>query len=252
MKLVRHLFVISIFSVLLGCGSHPNQTPASTSTPIPNVAQTDNEISDASVQQQVPEVEEESAQNKDILSLIPDGWVLMDSFDEDLVKAEGDLNKDGIDDVAIVIEEVIESNAAPNRALLIAFKNNEGNLALSIIAENVILKENEGGVWGDPFESISIDRGSIIVSDYGGSNWRWYNRYRFRYQDQDWYMIGATRGSYFSGDASIDQADEEDFNLLTGDYIVKKRNEEGEMEVTKGNRGKMPLVKLSQFNIENM
>lgn len=39
----------------------------------------------------------------------------------------------------------------------------------SIIADKVVLKADEGGVWGNPFESLTIDRGSVVVSDYGGS-----------------------------------------------------------------------------------
>ncbi|MFD1909263.1 hypothetical protein ACFTAO_05800 [Paenibacillus rhizoplanae] len=53
-----------------------------------------------------------------------------------------------------------------------------------------------------------------MVSDYGGSNWRWYNKYRFRYQDKDWFLIGATSGSYFTGAATMDQADEDDINFF--------------------------------------
>ncbi|MNJ80575.1 hypothetical protein D3C77_790020 [compost metagenome] len=46
--------------------------------------------------------------------------------------------------------------------------------------------------------------------------------------------------------------DEEDYNLLTGDYIFNKTNENGEEKITKGNRGKKKLLKLSQFNIDDM
>jgi hypothetical protein len=36
----------------------------------------------------------------------------------------------------------------------------------------------------------------------------------------------------------IHQADEEDYNLLTGDYIFKKTDESGILNIKKGNRGK--------------
>ncbi|NOU89302.1 hypothetical protein GC102_26635 [Paenibacillus sp. LMG 31460] len=42
-------------------------------------------------------------------------------------------------------------------------------IPISIIADKVVLKADEGGVWGNPFESLTIDRGSVVVSDYGGS-----------------------------------------------------------------------------------
>lgn len=185
---------------------------------------------------------------KDLLSLIPDGWRILERVEGKPEKAEGDLNKDGIDDIAVVIEEIRESgDVTPSRMLLIAFGNNDNTYTLSVKAENAILKSDAGGVWGDPLENISIDRGSILINFYGGSNWRWYSSYRFRFQDNDWYLIGATLGTYFTGNATIDEADEEDYNLLTGDFISKKRDESGNVITTKGNRGKRELIKLVDF-----
>ncbi|MCU6708089.1 hypothetical protein M6D81_05130 [Paenibacillus sp. J5C_2022] len=72
--------------------------------------------------------------------------------------------------MAIVIERK-GGEAVPPRALLIALLNADGSLERSIVAEHVILKADEGGVWGDSFESVTIDRGSVVVTHYGGSNW---------------------------------------------------------------------------------
>ena len=185
----------------------------------------------------------------DIHSLIPEGWGILIK-DDDPVMEKGDLNKDEIEDVAMVIEELQSATeSAPERALLIAFGTDHDSYTRSIVAENVILSSDAGGVWGDPFESLSIDRGSVVVSDYGGSNWRWYDTYRFRYQDEDWYLIGATMGEYFTGNL---EGKEEDYNLLTGDYILKEMSE-GEMKITeRGNRGKKSLIKLGEFDLSMM
>lgn len=185
---------------------------------------------------------------KDILAFVPDGWHILEPVKGDLKIAEGDLNKDEISDIAFVIEETSKSEeTASRRALLIAFGNNDNTYSFLIRADNAILKADEGGVWGDPFEGISIDRGSLLINFYGGSNWRWYSRYRFRFQDNDWYLIGATLGSYFTGTTTIDNADEEDYNLLTGDLIEKKTDENGKTMETKSNRGKKVLIKLKDF-----
>lgn len=185
---------------------------------------------------------------KDIFSLIPDGWHILERVEGEPTKAEGDLNNDGINDIAIVIEETKKSlDIAPKRALLISFGDKNNAYTLSTIAENAILKADEGGVWGDPLEGISVDRGSLLISFYGGSNWRWYRTYRFRFQDNDWYLIGATLGSYFTGNTTEENANEEDYNLLTGDYIKKKTDEKGNIQTTKGNRGKKELLKLTDF-----
>ncbi|MNO65133.1 hypothetical protein D3C76_558760 [compost metagenome] len=198
----------------------------------------------------IPIKEEKTQNSKGITSIIPSGWRLFEIVEGEPVTAEGDLNKDGISDIAAIIEETtLDTEEAPPRALLIAFGTDENTYSLSIIAEHVVLTADEGGAWGDPFESLTIDRGSVVYSDYGGSNWRWYNKYRFRFQDHDWYLIGATMGTHHTMTAS---ADEEDYNLLTGDYILKITDENGKVVTTKGNRGKKELIKLKEFNIEEM
>ncbi|MNI72549.1 hypothetical protein D3C73_1284990 [compost metagenome] len=59
-------------------------------------------------------------------------------------------------------------------------------------------------------------------------------------------------GEYFTGNATQEEANEQDYNLLTGDYIITTTNEEGKRITENGNRGKRELVKLKDFNIEDM
>lgn len=186
--------------------------------------------------------------------VIPEDWTELRGYDGEPVRVAGDLNKDGVKDAATVIEKAAPGGEeAPKRALLIAFGKPDGSYKLSVIADRVLLRADEGGVWGDPFDGLEINRGSLVVSEYGGSNWRWYNRYRFRYQDGDWFLIGMTSGTYFNGgEEPEEQATEEDYNLLTGDYIIKGHDENGKEHVEKGNRGKKPLVKLRDFDLSEM
>lgn len=185
-------------------------------------------------------------------SIIPVGWHILEKVKDEPIKVEGDLNNDRILDIAAIIEKTTNDKEAPPRLLLIAFGNKDHTYTISIIADKVVLKADEGGVWGDPFESLAIDRGSVVVSDYGGSNWRWYNKYRFRYQDHDWFLIGATLGTYFTGTTTRENADEDDYNLLTGEYMIRKTDDQGNLKITKGNRGRKALVRLKDFNINDM
>lgn len=265
MKKICCLLALLLLSLLAACESNKSNSISENFETTSNLSTVNNKIEDDRLNDPMNDAEEENipeqmdcnkalqtAKAKDLDSLIPCGWSILEDFDGELVKAEGDLNKDGITDIAVVIESTEEDEEAPPRALLIAFGNNDGTYTLSIISDKVILKRDEGGTWGDPFESLSIDRGSVLVSDYGGSNWRWYNKYRFRFQDDDWYLIGATTGSYYSAETTRDHADEEDINLLTGDYILRTTDENGKVKIIKGNRGKKKLIKLSDFNIEDM
>lgn len=187
----------------------------------------------------------------DISSIIPTGWHILEKHDGKLASVEGDLNQDGIMDKAVVIEggedkPTDSEYSGPPRSLLIAFKNKDNTYTLSAKADNAIMLRDQGGVFGDPFQDIKIDRGSIVLEFYGGSSSRWYMYYRFRYQNNGWYLIGATEGAYLSSVTTMDNADEYDYNLLTGDYIIKKF-EDGKINSTKGNRGKRQLLNLKDF-----
>jgi hypothetical protein len=82
-----------------------------------------------------------------IQNLVPKGWHILEKSKGQPIQAIGDLNNDGIDDVAIVIEgEKSKQNDVPPRALLIAFGKGINHYSLSLIAEKAILKADEGGV----------------------------------------------------------------------------------------------------------
>lgn len=262
-KIAKYFIVFSLTATFTACNGTPDKTastpardPSPVTQPVSKSEKDTTRIKPSSgadtTENPVNSQQEDSQSTKDWTSLIPEGWHVLEKNEGEPVVVEGDLNKDGIPDIAAIIEKKTTGEEAPPRALLIAFGHKDNSYTLSIIADKVILRADEGGVWGDPFENLSIDRGSVVISDYGGSNWRWYNKYRFRYQDNDWYLIGATMGSYFTGTTTRENADEEDYNLLTGDYIIRTTGEDGKVKITKGNRGKKKLVKMSDFKLDDM
>ena len=184
------------------------------------------------------------AQGKSIDSFVPKGWKL-------IKEASGDLNKDGLEDIVGVIEFIktyeINMEGAPPRILFIAFKEKDA-YSLSIQTDKAILRSDMGGVWGDPFESISVNRGSILITFYGGSNYRWGEVYRFRYQNNGWYLIGATIHSSYTGTG---EETNEDYNLLTGKMIKTTIDKSGKKQEETINRGKKKLVNLIDFDVIN-
>ncbi|EHQ88479.1 hypothetical protein [Desulfosporosinus youngiae] len=181
---------------------------------------------------------------KDLEGFIPEGWDIKSS-------AEGDLNMDSLLDIVAVIEKKDDEDSSFPRILFVLVQDKDRSYTLTVKTATAIMRANEGGVWGDPFESISVDRGSILLSFCGGSNWRWYKQYRFRFQDNGWYLIGATLGSYFTGTTTRENADQEDYNLLTGETIIKKAGENGRINATKSNRGIKALLNLNKFNVDS-
>lgn len=206
----------------------------------------DNDLSnDISVEPQNGDKDKRDNAVQDISEFAPEGWEVLKKYDE-LAIAEGDLNKDGILDKAFVIEQNNQSECAPPRNLLIAFGNEDNTYELSIMAEKAILLADEGGTFGDPFEDIIIDRGSVVLKFIGGSRSRWHRYFRFRYQDNVWYLIGFTEGAYDTmGDESM-VCLQDDYNLITGDYIGEKL-EDGKVITIKENIGKKQLLNLKDF-----
>lgn len=165
-----------------------------------------------------PEIQTNNKKNeiKSVESFIPNGWKIIQEI-------EDDLNKDSLKDTVVVIENVdqkledgslCEKNNECPRSILVLFQKSGENYELSIRSDKAILLANEGGVFGDPYDAIKVDNGSLLINFYGGSNWRWSNSYRFRYQNNDWFLIGATLYEYFNVYSCVDK--KTDINFLTG------------------------------------
>lgn len=151
----------------------------------------------------------------DFDSFVPAGWATID-------QAEGDLNNDGLSDLALVIgnsasasaHELPDSPVVPRR-LMILLQKKDGGYEVSATSDNAIMLSDEGGIWGDPYNGISIKKDSLFISFYGGSNWRWWYTYQFRYQNNSWYLIGETDENMWM--MAYDKVFKtEDKNFLTG------------------------------------
>lgn len=147
------------------------------------------------------------------------GWTV-------LFEAKGDLNGDKDADHVAVVEapqgETTPENScdgaddysdAATRRLIIAFDDGGGGQAISADEPRVVLRRDQGGVFGDPLEDLAIENGAVVIRHYGGSRWRWGNTLRFRYDDSDWRLIGMTE---FWLDSLSGSNVEYDYNPLTG------------------------------------
>ena len=100
------------------------------------------------------------SQGKDYRMFIPHGY---DTLQEGV--ARGDLNKDGINDLAMVVYPKWEddsdwlqkdTDSLPKRVLLILFGTATGYVKVAE-SEKAILCKSCGGIFGDPFAAISIN-----------------------------------------------------------------------------------------------
>lgn len=163
-----------------------------------------------------------------IHNFIPKGWSVIDTV-------FGDLNKDKLEDVAMVIQsndtikeylynsetkKSDELNEDLPRILIILFKGKiDGKFHLAAQDNQFILRSLEGGMSGEPFnDPMTIEKNVLTISFMGGTSHKWMVSYKFRFQNNDFYLIGASTGNVHT---VLGTMENNSYNFLT-----KKMNEE--------------------------
>lgn len=182
---------------------------------------------------------------------IPEGWLKIDS-------TIGDFNEDGVKDYALVIIDSINEKVLGdiNRSIVIV-EGSKSGFKLSGYCDSAILCLGCGGIYGDPYQGIEFRKNILIVNHYGGSAWRWSVTDKFRFQNNDWYLIGETKNSYWNvkmcdklGDFAGTDYDDE--NFITGEFETKKISEDCKLlENKKGKKKIQHLISLNDFKIDN-
>ncbi|WP_417760281.1 hypothetical protein [Shewanella sp.] len=138
-----------------------------------------------------------------------------------LAEAYGDLDEDNLPEKVVVLDSGVNGGMGTGRDLLIYKMDNDEIWHLWHTSHGQVMESDAGGMMGDPFESLSIVRGAIVISHFGGSRDKWNYTHRYRYQDNDWYLIGAT---IYQG-APCDTFMSFDYNLLSGKAIYEQGSE---------------------------
>lgn len=140
---------------------------------------------------------------------VPDGWKI-------IARADGDVNKDGLEDVALVIENTNPANFIRNdgmggdtlninpRILIVLLKNSQGNFTLAAKNNRFIPPQNnqESPCLLDPFGEnggIIIEKGLLKIhfqNFYSCGAWEIYSYdYTFRFQNHKFELIGYDASS---------------------------------------------------------
>lgn len=133
---------------------------------------------------------------------IPEGYVLHTyeggSFAEGWEEIQGDLNKDGLEDVVLIIkgtdpdkivDDEYQGKLDRNRRGILVLLNKGGHYELATKNYDCFSSENEdGGVYYAPELSVFIDKGNLHLEYGHGRYGSW--GYTFRYQDGDLALIG--------------------------------------------------------------
>jgi len=102
----------------------------------------------------------------------------------------GDLDRDGQAEKVFVLNTGEIGEMGEERILLI-FKVMRGDWKLLHQAKGAVLPSEHGGVFGDPFQSVKIENGALVLKHFGGSREKWAYTHRFGYQNKKWVLIDA-------------------------------------------------------------
>lgn len=150
---------------------------------------------------------------------VPQGYQLIES-------TKGDLDKDGIEELVVAYNMGDEDEVNGTDRELIIYKLDHESWVMWKKSNSAILNSRDGGMMGDPLEEIAIENGILLISHFGGSSWKWGYTDKYRYQNNDFQLIGHTSnyGKVCEYWAEID------FNLSTGQIIYNKEFEKCEDE----------------------
>lgn len=198
-----------------------------------------------------------SESGKTIAEFIPVNWNIHDSL-------LGDFNSDKLIDVALVIQskqplalkDTVCFSDEPfyPKALIILFRQQDKSLQLSTTATRIFGDCNWGVQGSDPFDRIEKRRNTIGLIFMTGGTTRNQLSYYFRFQNNDWYLIGAESFQYWAGHTDGPGSFySEEINFLLNEKVKYDADD-------KGNKSgyktvfieKKQLIKLGDFSNETI
>lgn len=128
----------------------------------------------------------------DLKPFLRDGSRILESM-------KGDLTGSGRSDAVLVIDPTGASEGklgeGPARTVLLLVRDDGGGLRQASANAHVVPCATCGGVAGDPFGYIEIERGTFTIVNGGGSRERWSDAYTFTYASdrRDWFVTRVVR-----------------------------------------------------------
>lgn len=116
-----------------------------------------------------------------------------------LSSQQGDIRGNGTQGVVLVLDHPgtgseMLGEGAP-RSILLLTRDSAGKLRKSKQNDRLVPCAQCGGMVGDPFGYVRVDRGGFTALIEGGSRERWSDEYTFKYsaEQQDWLLDKAVR-----------------------------------------------------------
>lgn len=212
-------------------------------TNIPKIARKKNSYLDEkkrAIDNESYDVEITLKESDDIKNFTPKYWELKKI-------AYGNLDEDENDEAAAVYTTPNINHADAEQVLAI-YKKENGKWKILHQTSAPLLSSQSGGMMGNPFNGISITKKSIVIKHFGGSRDKWEYTHRYRFQNGDWHLIGASADF----GAPCDYWVSFDYNISTGDATYKKtvencENGENKVVQTQKSNKKIQPPKMDNF-----
>ena len=211
-------------------------------TNIPKIAKKNNSYLDEkkrAVDNESYDAEITLKESADIKNFTPKYWELKKI-------AYGNLDENENDEAAAVYEMPNIDHGDAQQVLAI-YKKENGKWKILHQTSAPLLSSQSGGMMGNPFNGISISKKSIVIKHFGGSRDKWEYTHRYRFQNGDWYLIGASS----SFGAPCDYWVSFDYNISTGDATYKKTVENCENDENKVVQSQKANKKIAQPKMDD-
>ena len=162
-------------------------------------------------------------QYKSLDQIIPKEFTILDS-------TSGDLNKDGVRDLILILKNNYEQfNTDTTRPLLLLQGNKLGEYKLIARNDSVVLCMGCGGIHGAPYQRIVIKNGYFSIEHFGGSSWRWTRviTFGFNQKSKSFYLRRDAGLSWHISDpnkTTENLFNKSDFNKLSFNKYSYNRN----------------------------
>ncbi len=169
-------------------------------------------------------------------AFVPKGWSLE-------TQSSGDLDADGIDDIVLVLlqtEAAAETDRA--RALVVLRATKEGFALLATNRGLAASFQCLGIKGGDATPELAIEKGVLVVSQFGGSREGYGSKHRFRLEKNGFRLIGV---DHTNVDTLTGAEETKSENLLSG-AVVEEKKADGDAAV-KRKRSKVAPKPLPAF-----
>jgi hypothetical protein len=156
-------------------------------------------------------------------SFVPEGYEVLDY-------KTGDLNGDKKADAILILKIAGEDSSFEenDRPLLLLIRQADGKLKQIAKNDNAVLCRQCGGVFGDPYEGLTIANNGFSISFYGGSSWRWGYTFDFVYRPlkKNWFLVKESQVSFQAGDPEATMKNSEIGESELGEISIQKFNSE--------------------------